>query len=281
MPKISYLLIEHPESFGSFGDFSAALIRLKELGYQGVEILMTEPLGFDVDALLRFVDSIELPVVSLLTGDNYSRDGLCLSSPDADVRRRAVERLQLCIETASRFEAIIVVGLMQGVLRDEPDPSIANTRIAECLKQVAAVAEKHGTTIVLEPVNHLQVGFNNTFSEVMAMIQRVGSAYFKPMLDSIHMNIEEVSVIEPIHAAGSDLRHFHLCESNGSFLGSGHLDIPGMFAALDEIRYSGFVSVKVYRHPWETAATRTMEHLSAFNLPTAIRRTTDPMRSGT
>jgi sugar phosphate isomerase/epimerase len=75
------------------------------------------------------------------------------------------------------------------------------------------------------------------------------------------MNIEEVSLTEPIHRAGRDLVHFHLCESNGGFLGSGHLNLPAMFAALDEIDYCGFTSVKVYRHSWKAGAESSIRYL--------------------
>jgi hypothetical protein len=83
----------------------------------------------------------------------------------------------------------------------------------------------------------------------------------KPMLDTFHMNIEEVSLVEAISRAGRDLAHFHLCESNGSILGSGHLDLAAVFAALDEIEYRGFVSVKVYRHPWKVGAETSIRYL--------------------
>ena len=35
------------------------------------------------------------------------------------------------------------------------------------------------------------------------------------MLDTIHLNIEERSILEAIRVHGRRIRHFHLCESNG------------------------------------------------------------------
>jgi sugar phosphate isomerase/epimerase len=71
---------------------------------------------------------------------------------------------------------------------------------------------------------------------------------------------------EPILRAGNNLAHFHLCESNGSFLGSGHLDFGPILAALDSIDYRGYVSVKVYREAWETAARATSDYLHSKGL---------------
>ena len=129
------------------------------------------------------------------------------------------------------------------------------------MKQVVEVAEQHGVTIVFEPVNHLQTGFNNSLEEVMALVARIGSAQIKPMLDSFHMNIEEKSMTEPIYRAGRDLAHFHLCESNGGMLGSGHLNFKEIFDALAAVGYTGYVSLKNYRHPWRVGAEGSIQFL--------------------
>src|SRR5579864_5732261 len=89
MPQFSYIICELPNSFGTFENFKAAVGRVKELGYGGVEFNLTEPKGFEVDALRRFVESINLPVASFLTGASYFSEGLCLCSPRAEVRERA------------------------------------------------------------------------------------------------------------------------------------------------------------------------------------------------
>src|SRR5262249_60084649 len=131
----------------------------------------------------------------------------------------------------------------------------ANERIAACLRPVADAAAERGTTIVLEPVNHLQVGFNHTAAEAVAMIERVGSPGLGYMLDTIHLNIEERSVLGTIRHHRRRIRHFHLCETNGGPFGSGNLDFQGVFRALDEAGYNHFASIKIYRgSDWEEAA---------------------------
>jgi sugar phosphate isomerase/epimerase len=139
------------------------------------------------------------------------------------------------------------VGLLQGLRTDEPCLDLANERIAKGLTQVARAAEELGCEVVIEPVNHLQVGFNNSVREVLALIEMVGSPAIRPMVDTIHMNIEENSLTGAIRSCGARLRHVHLCESNGAQFGTGHIDFPGVIRALNEINYDGFASVKVYR----------------------------------
>ena len=266
MMKVSYIVTDPPNSFGGFDEFTAVLRKIKTLGFQGVEFSLTHPPGFQPEDLLKSVEDIELPIVALLTGANYFNEGLCLSSPSDDVRRRAVDRLREYVNVAARFGAILVVGQMQGFLKDEPNRRLGEARIEQCLKEVTAIAERHGTTIVLEQVNHLQTGFNNTVKDVLELTERIGSAYFKPMLDTFHLNIEEKSLTDPIYRVGKNLRHFHLCESNAGVPGSGHIDFRQIFGVLEEIDYSGHVSVKSYREPWLVAAQSWAKHLKRENL---------------
>jgi sugar phosphate isomerase/epimerase len=228
----------------------------KALGYRGIELAATHPLGFPIDELVALVGRHQLPVVSLLSGWSYPNEGLCLSSPDAAVRGRAVERLKGYAALAGKLRSVLVVGLMQGLRSDEPDEATANERIAEGLKGLAETAESEGVSVVLEPVNHFQVGFNHTAGLARAMAERVGSPALGYMLDTIHMNIEERSVLGTIRDYGLRAGHFHLCETNGGLFGTGGLDFPGVLAALEQSGYDRFVSVKVYRGADHDAAAR-------------------------
>src|SRR6185295_10856328 len=78
MPSLSYILVERLDSFGSFEDLQSVLLHIKALGYDGVELNLTPNAAFEMGALAHFVESIQLPVVSFLTGANYFGEGLCL-----------------------------------------------------------------------------------------------------------------------------------------------------------------------------------------------------------
>ncbi len=85
------------------------------------------------------------------------------------------------------------------------------------------------------------------------------------MVDTIHMNIEEASLTEPIRRCGPSLRHVHLCESHGGRLGTGRIDFPAVLAALSEGGYGGWCSVKVYRQlAFADAARTSIEFLRAI-----------------
>lgn len=229
--------------------------RIAGLGYRGIELTASHPLPYPIEDVIALTRKHGLPVVSLLSGWSYANEGLCLASPRSDVRQRAVDRLIEYAGHAGRLGAVLVVGLMQGLRTDEADETEANERIAACLREVAEAAAERGAVVVLEPVNHLQVGFNHTAAEAAAMVQRVGSPGLSYMLDTIHLNIEERSVLDTIRAHGRRIHHFHLCETNGARFGTGNLDFPGVLQTLDEVGYSHFASVKIYREvDWQQAA---------------------------
>lgn len=257
--RFSYLFYDPiPE----LDDLDRRMAILSSLGYQGIELSAFYPLPYRMEEVASLAEKHALPVVSFLTGWSYPNERLCLSSPDPAIRDRAVARLGDYVGQASEVGALLVMGLMQGLRSDEPDEGAAKDRIAESLRRVARVAEDAGVSIVVEPVNHLQVGFHNSAAEVAALVGRVGSPAVGYMLDTFHVNIEERSMEEAIRIHGPAIRHVHLCETTGGLLGTGHLDVPGVLSALGEAGYDRFVSVKVYRGAgWEEAARDSMEHL--------------------
>ena len=262
MIHFSYMIIDS-DAFVK-GDISAIFSHIKASGYEGVEMNITAELLGHLDSIEQHLQENGLVAPSFLTGSAYE-DGLCLSAPDEEIRRRTVERLKSYLPIGKRFNAILVVGLLQGLRSDEADPVVANQRIVEGLREVGQAAESQGVTIVIEPVNHLQVGFNNSVAEVRELIVKVGSPALKPMVDTIHMNIEDTSLTQPIYDCGHDLRHVHLCDSHGGPLGSGHIDFGSVLRALEDIDYKAFASVKVYRKAtMESAIAPSIEYLRSL-----------------
>lgn len=250
--RFSYLFYE---PIADLGELDRRMARLAALGYEGIELSAWHPLPYPVAEVAALARRRGLPVVSMLTGWSYAREGLCLSSPDAEVRDRAVARLGDYVEQAAALGSLLVVGLMQGLRSDEPDAAVAGERIAECLGRAARVASARGVKLVLEPVNHLQVGFHNSAAEAAALLDRVGSPALQLMIDTFHMNIEERSVVNATREFAARARHVHLCETTGGPPGTGHLDVAGVLGALHEAGYGGWVSAKVYRRVgWEDGA---------------------------
>ena len=257
--KLSFLFYD---PIGDLAELSRRIERLAALGYQGIELSAMYPPPYSAVDLLALSRRHNMPVVSFLSGWSYANEKICMASPDAKVRERAVDRLSSYVDYAAPLQAVVVVGQMQGLRSDEPDGVLAAGRITDCLRRVAERAAAKGVTLVLEPVNHLQVGFHHTAADAAALVGQVGSPALSYMLDTIHMHIEERSVRATIGQHARHIRHFHLCESNGGPFGSGAIDFPGVIGALREEGYAKFISVKIYRElGWEDAATMAAEQI--------------------
>jgi sugar phosphate isomerase/epimerase len=254
-----------PEPITRLAEIESRMSTLAALGYQGIELVAFRPCEYTVKQVAELSVRRHLPVVSLLSGWSHAHEGLSLASGDPIVRGKTVCRLNDYVGDAEQLRARIVVGLLQGLRSEEPDPANASERIVEGLRRVARNAQSRGVTVVLEPVNHLQVGFNHTVAEAAATVERVGSPAVGYMLDTFHMNIEERSPIEVIKTHAGRIRHFHLCETNGGHFGTGHLNFSATLLALEGGGYDGFVSVKVLRtSDWEDAARESARYLRAM-----------------
>ena len=261
MIHLSYILLSRLAAFESPAKLRSVLSVLRECGYEGVELNITDPLGIDPDELQAMVEDVGLAIPSFLTGEAYA-DGLCLSSPDASVRRRTVERLISYVPVAARFRAILVVGLLQGQRRDEPDTERANERIIEGLKQVAEKAVRRrsrsrdragepsasrlqphrGGSAVADP--------GDRFSRRAADGRHDPPQYRRAVAHSSRSSIAALPCGTSISAKITAL------------FGTGHIDFAAIGRALNQIGYDGFASVKVYRHPdLQTAARESIDYL--------------------
>jgi D-psicose/D-tagatose/L-ribulose 3-epimerase len=136
------------------------------------------------------------------------------------------------------------------------------------LKRVAEAAEAAGVDVVIEPVNHLLVGFHHSVAEVRSLIERIKSSALRPMVDTLHMNIEEASLTDPIRACGTALRHVHLCESHAGGFGTGRVNFPSVLGTLREVGYGQWCSVKVYRRlAFADAPKTSIDFLRSVAIP--------------
>jgi sugar phosphate isomerase/epimerase len=188
-----------------------------------------------------------------------------LCTADEAVRERTVKLLMAFVDLAARWQAVIVVGSLQGRFKEEPDRSAGEARIRESLGRVGAHAVKQGATLAFEPVNHGEISFHNTIAEAAALVRGIGLPGVRLMVDTFHMNIEEQDMLAPLAGIRDILAHVHLSETNRDVLGEGHWDTRGFLAELRRLGYGGCCSVGVYntRRSRRDCMTRCMQVLRA------------------
>lgn len=244
---LSYIL-ESPRQYATWKDFRCDVEAVAQCGYEAIELQMATPDDFSGSDFASLLGDCGLRLAGIQTGSAYLADGRCLGSPDAIVRRAAIDLLKRYIDCVAPFQSLIVFGLLQGSRKDEPDRERALERILTHLSELADYAYAAGVVIVMEPVNRYECSvFHNTVADMLSSVESVSSPSLRGMVDTFHVNIEETGQQQAIYAAAQVLSHVHLSETNRGLLGSGHLDFGAVFSALHEIKYTGFVSVGIYR----------------------------------
>jgi len=265
--KLSVVLSVQPTQFAAAtfrGDLAEHLAQIAAWGYDGVEPAIRDPEAVDVDALAALIAAHGLAVPAIGTGQAWGEEHLSYSDPDPGVRRAAVARTLAHIPVARRFDALIIIGLLRGLVQPGVGQAQALGWTADALRECCAVAAEADVRIALEPINRYETTLVNTVAEGLALIERVGADNLGLLFDTFHANIEEPSIEESLTAAGDRLYHVHVADSNRWYPGAGHLDFARILAALPA-GYRGFVSGEFLPRPdAATAAARAIGHLRSL-----------------
>jgi len=249
------------------GNLEDNLAKIAGWGYDGVELAIRNPTAVDADKLADLVAAHGLVVPAIGTGQAWGEEGLSYSDPDPAIRRAAVQRTLAHLPLARRLDAIVIVGLLRGVLRPGVSRAQAMTWIAQALAECCSEAAKSGVRLALEPINRYETTLINRVAEGLELIERIGADNLGLLFDTFHADIEEPSIEASVATAGDRLFHVHVADSNRCYPGAGHLDFAGILGALQPgaLGYSGFVSGEFMPYPdADTAAQRSIEYLRSL-----------------
>jgi sugar phosphate isomerase/epimerase len=175
-------------------------------------------------------------------------EGLHLTSPDAQVRRKTADYLselaRLCCALGGK---VLVFGspkqrsLLPGVTRES-----AMDYAQEVFQSILPVLEQTEVTLALEPLGPEETDFLQTVAETVGLIERIGSPQVRLHLDCKAMATESIPIPELITRSAALLAHFHANDPNRQGPGFGKLDFLPVLEALGKIDYRGWVSVEVF-----------------------------------
>lgn len=243
--KLSIVLSTQPAQFQAAtfkGDLAENLARIASYGYDGVELAIRDPKLVDLESLERLVSRYKLRVPAIGTGQAWGEEGLSFTDPEPTIRRRAIERIKSHIPIAARFGAVIIIGLIRGIVRPGVDERQAMEWLISALRECCQAASPYGLRLALEPINRYETSLINNAAQGLELIEQVGVMNFGLLLDTFHMNIEEANIEASIQACRMKIAHFHVADSNRWYPGAGHLDFHSILRALAETGYPGWIS---------------------------------------
>lgn len=243
----------------------------RDAGYQAVEVapFTFAPLITDLDAARRreIRGTAESAGIAI-SGIHWvlaHTEGFHVNHPDPGVRQRTADYLVAAVDfCADLGGGHLIFGspqrrqVMDGV---SPAQAVAWTR--ETFTPAIRIAERRGVVLCLEPLAPSETNFLNTADDTWAVVEPVGSAAFRIMLDVKAMASEGRPVADTIRSQRGRFAYFHANDVNLKGPGFGEVDFVPIAAALREVGYDGTVSVEVFRFEEgpEAIATRSREHL--------------------
>jgi 5-keto-L-gluconate epimerase len=244
------------------GDLEPNLARIAALGYDGVELAIRDPRLINLDSLEKLVRKHNLSVPAIGTGQAWGEEGLSFTDPDEAIRRAAIDRVKSHVLAASRFDAIIIIGLIRGIVKPGIEPGQAMSWLIAALRECSEAVREYGIRLALEPINRYETTLINNTAQGLDLIKNVEAGNFGLLLDTFHMNIEEPIIEDSIRNCGQQIFHFHVADSNRGYPGAGHLDFKSILSALTAAGYQGFISGEFLPEPdAETAARKNIVYL--------------------
>jgi D-psicose/D-tagatose/L-ribulose 3-epimerase len=229
------------------GELAWLVPHVAALGFDLIELPLEEPGSFDYRRAAGLIRDHGLGA----NMDAVIGPGRDLIHPDPAVRAAGMAYVREAIGAAAAVGAANLVGpLYSAVGRTWLAPPEERARdldsLVDALRELAQMAGDHGVTLCLEPLNRFETSFINLAAQAVEVVDRVDHPACQMMLDTFHMNIEELSLGGAIRLAGSRLRHVHACENDRGAPGGGHLPWQEIAEALAAIGYDGPVVIETF-----------------------------------
>ena len=257
-----------PVMFG--GRLVVGLQALAGAGFARVELSVRSAGDIDAQWLSSTLQSLNLSVSAFATGQGCIHDHLCLSTTDAELKNRAIQRMKDIIDLGAEFKAPIILGGVRGRFSGTPQEMEAQRVSAlDSIQLLAGYASQKAVNLLLEPINRYETNFINTVAEGLALIEELGSPENILLVpDTYHMNIEEADMPTALRQAGSRLGYLHFADSNRLSPGQGHIDFKTILQTLVRTGYHGGITAEILPLPDETSAIQRASNYLASLLNT-------------
>jgi D-psicose/D-tagatose/L-ribulose 3-epimerase len=224
-------------------DLKPILDRLKKIGYDGAEFFVGSD---DIAAYKRIGDyckniGLEVTTVCVLSPEEN------LVDPDPAIRQKGLEKIKWIIDRSNDLGSQVLCGPFHSAFATfskAAPQEIEYARSAEILHQAGDYAAQAGILLTPEALNRFECYLCNTMEQLSNLLKIVNHPNVKAMFDTHHANMEEKKLGAAIRSIAPYLSHFHISENDRGTPGSGHVPWDETFAALAEVKYTGWLTIE-------------------------------------
>ncbi len=246
------------------GDLYENMKKAVKYGYDAVEFHTRENYEFDMEKIRRMREEKTGNICTLVTGRLFTEEKCSLLGNTEETEIKAVNGLRQYIQTAGQLKTDLVIGWIKGVVPPGADREKCMERLGEKMKYLCEEAEKQKVRLLVEVINHYETNILNTADETLAFFEKYQLDNCYVHLDTYHMGLEEFDPCDAIRRCGKRLGYLHVADNSRRYPGSGQFDFKKILSILEEIDYSGFVTVECLPEPdRDTAAKKAIAHLKA------------------
>jgi D-psicose/D-tagatose/L-ribulose 3-epimerase len=221
------------------------LPRIKDGGFDGVEVPILDPAAFQADVVGRELERLGLARTAVANVPA----GASLASSDRGARQRAIDHVTACIGAARDLGSSILAGPMYtpvGFLTGQRRTAEEWTWAVDSWQRLSPVVDAAEIEIALEPLNRFETYFVNTATDMAQLCRDIGNPRIGILLDTFHANIEEKSIGGALRHAGPHLKHLHVCENDRGIPGSGHVAWPEFFSTVADLGYDRWLTIESF-----------------------------------
>src|SRR5690554_7167191 len=165
-------------------------------------------------------------------------DGFILST-DPEIRKLCRDTMEQLIIAAGEFEStgVIIVPAFNRQVPVMPHTQETRDFLCEQFDEMGTLAQKHGTTVILEPLNRREAFYLRQVADAASICRDINNPGVTCLGDFWHMTWEETSDMGAFISAGDYLQHVHIASRE-------RRSVPGEDGAADNY-VDGFRGLKM------------------------------------
>lgn len=216
----------------------------KELGFDGIELQIQDPTGYNGRELKRQFDDNGIGISAVTTGLAYLYESMSMVHPDKKIRQATVERLWRQLDLAKEIDSQVLVGFLRG--RKAPGQSDEEflSILRDSVWQVLRYAEDIRVPFVMEQINRNDGDVLCTTEQTMRFLESFGSDWLKYNGDTYHMITEDPDVPAAIRRSASKLVLFHVSDVGRLLPDDRHFNFYEAAEALKELDYNEWTGIE-------------------------------------